>query len=153
MEYGNRRLFPLLALLYPGVDVRNEFHVDHVFPKSKLTQRQLHKAGLSDEAVADAQWYVNVVANLQLLEGPFNEAKRAQLPTAWARERFGADSNELRHYLAVNDLDGLPATQAEFADFASRRRKKIARRLTELLAGTDKQPPVAATEPETVFAG
>ncbi len=31
---GNRRAFPLLALLYPGVDVRNEFHIDHVFPRS-----------------------------------------------------------------------------------------------------------------------
>jgi hypothetical protein len=70
---------------------------------------------------------------IYLLHSISNEAKRAQLPTtAWARERFGADSNELRHYLAVNDLDGLPATQAEFADFASRRRKKIARRLTSI---------------------
>ena len=87
MEFGNRRLFPLLALLYPGVDVRNEFHIDHVFPKSKLTEARLRSAGLDDDAVADARYYANTIANLQLLEGPLNEAKLAKLPRESANER------------------------------------------------------------------
>lgn len=32
---GNRRVLPLLALLDPGTDVRNEFQGDHVFPLSQ----------------------------------------------------------------------------------------------------------------------
>ncbi|CAN0358954.1 unnamed protein product, partial [Ectocarpus sp. 4 AP-2014] len=34
MEYGDKRLFGLLTLLFPFVDVKNhQFHIDHVFPK------------------------------------------------------------------------------------------------------------------------
>src|SRR5260221_14352263 len=36
--YGNKRAFPLLSLLYPGINVRNEFHVDHVFPRSLFSR-------------------------------------------------------------------------------------------------------------------
>ena len=32
---GDRRVFPLLSLLFPFHDLRNEFHVDHVFPRSR----------------------------------------------------------------------------------------------------------------------
>lgn len=133
MEFSNRRLFPLLALLYPGVDVRNEFHIDHVFPKSKLTEARLRAAGLDSDAVDDARYYVNAIANLQLLEGPFNEAKLAKLPADWVIERFGAGSAELEHYLAVNDLDGLPSGAQEFTAFAERRRAKIRERIGSLL--------------------
>lgn len=32
LEYGAKRLYPMLAMLYPGVDTRNQFHEDHIFP-------------------------------------------------------------------------------------------------------------------------
>jgi hypothetical protein len=35
LEYGDKRTFPLLSLLFPFVDLRNQFHVDHVYPISK----------------------------------------------------------------------------------------------------------------------
>ena len=46
MEYGDKRLFALLSLLYPFVDLRNQFHIDHVFPAARFTQRRLKKAGI-----------------------------------------------------------------------------------------------------------
>ncbi len=119
--------------MYPGVDFRNEFHVDHVFPKSRLTEAKLRAAGLQEDDVHAARANVNRVANLQLLEGPFNEAKRAKLPRGWAESRFGAYSPEFLHYISVNDLDGLPDDVTQFTGFVEARRQKIRDRLTTLL--------------------
>jgi hypothetical protein len=39
LEYGAKRLFPMLAMLYP-IDTRNQFHQDHLFPRSILVSRK-----------------------------------------------------------------------------------------------------------------
>jgi hypothetical protein len=36
-KYGTARAFMLLALLYPGIDVRDPFHMDHLFPQAWFT--------------------------------------------------------------------------------------------------------------------
>ena len=36
MSSGDRLTFGLLSVLFPFVDLRNQFHVDHVFPRSQL---------------------------------------------------------------------------------------------------------------------
>lgn len=40
IEYGDRRLFPLLSLLFPFVDLRNQFHVDHIHPGTRRVRRR-----------------------------------------------------------------------------------------------------------------
>ena len=44
VEYGDKRMFALLSLLFPFVDLRNQFHVDHVFPISGFTSARLRSA-------------------------------------------------------------------------------------------------------------
>jgi hypothetical protein len=39
VSYADKRTFGLLALLYPFVDLRNKFHVDHVYPAPALHRR------------------------------------------------------------------------------------------------------------------
>ena len=41
---GNRNVFPILSLLYPGVNVSREFHIDHIFPQSRFQKTLLIKA-------------------------------------------------------------------------------------------------------------
>ena len=36
MRYGNRLTFALLSLLFPEVDLRNQFHLDHIFPSATI---------------------------------------------------------------------------------------------------------------------
>ena len=43
LPYSDRRTFLLLSLLYPFVDLSNQFHVDHVFPASRFTYAKLKK--------------------------------------------------------------------------------------------------------------
>jgi hypothetical protein len=131
-QYGKGRAFGLLALLYPGVDTRNEFHVDHVFPKARFTRRRLENAGVPSEQVDDFLWRVNGFANLQLLEGPVNVSKQAVLPAEWARSHF-ADEDAVGLYLAGHDLHGLPEDITAFVEFYETRRQRIVDRLRERL--------------------
>ena len=69
MEYGDRRLFPLLSILFPFVDVRQLHHVDHFFPKSQLQRRRLEKASCDAAYLEECLVARDRLANLQLLEG------------------------------------------------------------------------------------
>jgi hypothetical protein len=109
--YGGRLAFPLLALLFPHIDTRNLFHVDHIFPKSTFSRTQLVKAGVAPEKIEDFRIRVNGLPNLQLLEGVINVEKQATLPMVWANKKYGA---ALGQYLLTQDLVGLPESLYRF---------------------------------------
>lgn len=131
--YGNRRVFPLLSLLYPGVNVRGQFHEDHVFPKSLFTRKRLEGAGVPSDRVDNYIDRVNRLPNLQLLEGPFNVQKQATLPAQWAETHFATEV-ERNAYLASHDLLPLPDLDG-FLEFYDRRRELLINRLRKLLLG------------------
>ena len=145
--YGNRRVFPLLSLLYPGVNVRGQFHEDHVFPKSLFTRRRLQSAGIAEDQVDGYLARFNGLPNLQLLEGPVNVQKQAALPLDWATAAFPTEV-ERTAYLAFHDLQPLPGLDG-FVDFYERRRELMAERLRALLLSSGKPGDAAeADEPE-----
>ena len=80
MQYGDRRTFALLSLAFPFVNLRNLFHIDHIFPVSRFTKSRLEAAGVPDDKIDYFSQRKNRLANLQLLEGPENYEKRAKLP-------------------------------------------------------------------------
>ena len=45
MAYGDKRLFPLLVLIFPSSNAGYTFHIDHVFPKAAFNKR-VRKAGI-----------------------------------------------------------------------------------------------------------
>ncbi|MDT8352570.1 DUF262 domain-containing protein [Roseomonas mucosa] len=97
MEYGDKRLFPLLALLFPFVDLRNNFHVDHVFPISRFSRAKLLKAGFSGDQAEDLARHANQLPNLQLLDGAINNEKRAAMPGEWLAKQY-PDPSSAQHY-------------------------------------------------------
>lgn len=142
--YRDKRLFPVLSLLYPGIDARNEFHVDHVFPKSMFTPTRLRAAGVPDHLHDDYRSRFDRMPNLQLLEGSVNEAKRNRMPADWARTRF-PDPAARDGWLASHDLYDLPVDLDGFLDFYEARRKRMQTRLGEILGVHAKTPaPVVA---------
>ena len=86
LPYGDKRTFSLLSLLFPFVDLRNQFHIDHVYPISRFSRAKLAKLGLSEEEAEALVRQANSLPNLQLLEGPMNIEKRAKLPAEWLAE-------------------------------------------------------------------
>lgn len=141
---GRSRAFALLALLYPGIDVRNEFHVDHIFPRSRFTAKRLQDAGVPPEQVPDYLDRVNRLPNLQLLEGPINVAKLSTLPLAWTVSQY-PDADQRGLYVAGHDLDGLPEDVTHFLEFFDRRRQRMIHKLRLLLA-VERDAEVASAE-------
>lgn len=133
MQYGDKRLFAMLALLFPFVDVRNHFHIDHVFPKSHFTKPRLKKAGVPDEDIDDFQDMVNGLPNLQLLEGGENIEKLASLPTDWIKKTFKNEANRT-NYCKNHLLGDIPESLTDFRKFYETRREALRARIVEMVA-------------------
>lgn len=134
-EYGHRGTFAILSLLYPGHDLRNEFHEDHIFPRALFTRRKLAAAGFEPEKVEELMGLVNLLPNLQLLEGPFNVQKSAKRPYDWINEQF-PDATAKNAYAAKHDLGAIPPELTGFEEFFTARRERLAGRLRRLLGIT-----------------
>ncbi|MGR6973896.1 DUF262 domain-containing protein [Streptomyces cynarae] len=147
LKYGSKRLFPMLAMLYPGVDTRDQFHEDHIFPRSILRSRaKLRAAGLSEDTLPLIEDCADRAANLQLLRGPENISKQAALPAAWLQKHFESDA-ERESWLREYDATGLPEDVVGFPEFYEVRRARMRQRLTSLL-GTATFAEQAADTPD-----
>lgn len=62
------------------MDCRNQFHVDHIFPRARFSKTGLRKAGSSEDEVERSQAQRDGLANLQLLDGIANIEKQQTLP-------------------------------------------------------------------------
>ena len=133
IEYGDRRLFPLLSLLFPFIDVKQLHHIDHFFPKSQLQRRKLEKAGCDAPYIEQCLAVRDRLANLQLLEGLLNVSKNDSLPGTWMAKTYpDAASRQVvldRHLLGV-----APANHSEFLPFFSARRERLREKLLAILA-------------------
>lgn len=103
--YGQARLFPVLASIYPSLDFNNKFHQDHIFPKSQFTEKKLTAKGIPQEKI---KFYIdnyNCLANLQLLEGTLNTEKSDKDFKAWLDEsNFDKKTFMEKHYIPT-DID------------------------------------------------
>ncbi|MFM5214639.1 MULTISPECIES: DUF262 domain-containing protein [Aeromonas] len=133
LDYGNRRTFALLSLLFPGHDFSRHFHVDHIFPKGRFTRAQLKKAGISDEGQID-EWcqMANCLPNLQLLEGSLNNEKREKLPHEWYAMMWPDPAARANH-LQLQAINTLPESLLGFAEFYQERRETLLGRLRHVL--------------------
>ena len=130
------RAFALLSVLYPFVDLQNnKFHIDHMFPKSRFSSRQLRRAGVPEGDIAEFQDRADRLPNLQLLAGDVNQSKSDMLPRQWIA-RF--DARAAREYAEHHDLGEVPADITGFNAFYEARRDRLLGRLRRLL-GTDRR--------------
>ncbi|WP_447887044.1 hypothetical protein [Serratia fonticola] len=133
LDYGNRRTFALLSLLFPGHDFSRHFHVDHIFPKGRFTRAQLKKAGVSAEESVD-EWIrmANCLPNLQLLEGSQNNEKREKLPHEWYAIMW-SDPAARSNHLQMQAINCLPESLQGFDEFYRERRDILLGRLRNIL--------------------
>jgi hypothetical protein len=133
MQYGDKRLFALLTLLFPFVDVANHhFHIDHVFPYSRFSRPKLKKAGVPDSELDEFKELANCLPNLQLLEGSENVEKQASLPADWIAENFSKVART--NYCDNHMLGTVPKEFTEFRTFYEARRSVLRDRIVKLLA-------------------
>lgn len=138
LRYGESRTFALLTLLFPFIDFRNHFHVDHVFPQAQFKRPNLRKAELSEDDIDRFQELRDGLANLQLLEGPINVEKQQTMPAEWLSRTYGDGPGRQQH-LDRHVLGHVPDDIRDFPKFFEARREVLEKRVTELL-GRPSQP-------------
>jgi hypothetical protein len=136
MGYGDRRLFPLLSILFPFIDLRQLHHIDHFFPKSQLQRRKLEKAGCDPAYAEDCLASRDRLANLQLLEGLLNVSKNDSLPGPWMEATY-PDTAQRQAILDRHDLGVAPKVHLDFMLFYNNRRERLRVRLSGLLTRTE----------------
>ena len=155
LSYGKARTFAVLAALFPHVDTRNQFHVDHVFPGVLLDKKSLRREKNDDgaprftsEEIDDLVDLRDRLPNLQLLPGLENIAKSAKAPDEWLVAEYSF-ADEQSAFLSRNALpQSLPHSAGEFMDYFDERRAKLTARIYDLLK--TQAPDRLATETTTL---
>jgi uncharacterized protein with ParB-like and HNH nuclease domain len=119
--------FPLLALLYPDLDYKNNnFHQDHLYPAASYES-------ITQQEKVDFGWKVyNSILNLQMLDANENMSKNARSLKSWVEaETFNCDPKRFRenHLIPLEvDLDLL-----NFSVCITERKKLLVNRLKAIL--------------------
>jgi hypothetical protein len=156
LEYGKARTFAVLATLFPHVDTRNHFHVDHVFPAARFDKKELASRKADDGTPRQSSSEINELIslrdrlpNLELLPGLENIGKSDKAPDDWLAAEY-TSLDERSAFLARNALPSpLPHSVDEFTSFFEKRREGLAARIKDMLRT---QAP-EATAPRTDLPG
>ena len=132
MKYGDALMFALLSLIFPFIDMRNQFHIDHIFPRSDFTERKLKTAGIADDKLDDFMRRRDRLANLQLLEGALNSEKHDKTPSEWLLEMH-TDPTNRRAYEERHMLGTVPQSINDFDKFYTTRRSRLKEAIGRLL--------------------
>jgi uncharacterized protein with ParB-like and HNH nuclease domain len=130
--YGKSFNFFILSLLYPSLDYRNKFHVDHIFPKSLFTEKKLKKAGIPENKIEFYLENYNYLANLQLLEGIPNQEKYKTPFDLWINEKY-PKLIDRKAYMERNFIPDISFEFNNFEKFINKRTQLIKKRLKEIL--------------------
>ncbi len=132
-KYGKGHTFSALSLLYPTLDLRNRFHLDHIFPKSWFKIRNLKNHNIPEKLIKEYIEKVDLICNLQLLEGLPNEEKSNKDFKEWLKATCLSEEERidfLRKHMIPTD------ESLEFSNFIKvmeKRNEKIKEKFKELL--------------------
>jgi uncharacterized protein with ParB-like and HNH nuclease domain len=131
-EYGQKHTFSILALLYPNLDFRNKFHLDHIFAKSLFKKRILSKKGVPEDKLDFYLENVNSIANLQVLEGIPNIEKSDKEFKTWLNETY-KDKSAKSDYLARHYIPNVSLEFTNFVEFLEKRNELLFQKLKSIL--------------------
>ena len=132
MRLGDRRMFPLLTMLFPDLESRDGSDIDHVFPKSRFTPNRLKAAWVPDGQIEMFRDRCDRLANLQLLDRSVNNEKRATLPADWLNVHC-PEPQARQSYCGRHLLGDVPKEIKDFDRFYSTRREKLRERIATLV--------------------
>lgn len=141
MKYGDPRVFALLSLLFPDINVEKlYFHIDHIFPQANFTEARLRKADIPNHEVDHFRDCRDRLANLQLLEGRENVEKREIMPACWLDKAMSTEQRQRHCELhLLGDIGEYGREMAGFHPFYEARRRALRKKVQRLLGTqTDK---------------
>jgi len=131
-RYQQGYTFSTLALLYPNLDYRNNFHIDHIHPRSRFTRAKLLKHDIPAEQIEFFMERVDLLANLQLLEGVPNQEKKDTPFEKWFAKTCPS-TGERTDYFVRHYIPDVKLGLANFPEFYDQRRSALKKKLAEIL--------------------
>lgn len=131
-QYSNGETLTILMLLYPSLDFNNKFHVDHMYPKSIFTKKNLFNKGVPEDKIQTYIDHVNDLSNLQLLAAIPNIEKQNQDFEEWFTNTYKTDLDRIQ-YRAIHHLPIMDYSYANFEEFIYERRKLLKTQLELML--------------------
>lgn len=129
---GSGDILLVMSILYPWADLKNHFHIDHMFPKSLFTRKRIQKLGVPDN---QADFYidnVNYIGNLQLLEELPNKEKSNTEFKTWLEQNY-ADADKLKAYREKHYIPDVGVEFTNFEEFFLEREKLLVKALKAAL--------------------
>ena len=131
-HYDQSYTFSILTFLYPWLKYDQQFHVDHIFPKSKFNVKEMKTHNIPQE-----DWHLwlnhyNDLSNLQLLQGPINIAKSDQDFDSWLNNECKTEE-QIGHYKQLHYIPDVPLNFEGFPVFLEQREKLIEEKLAKQL--------------------
>lgn len=130
--YGRAYTFSTLGLLYPTLDFKNLFHMDHIHPKSFFTDKKLREKNIPEEKIEFYKDNFNYIENLQLLEGTVNEEKLNSDFKSWLSEKY-PNENERKDFMRKNYIPDIDLSFDNFEDFTIQRRELMTKKFESIL--------------------
>jgi uncharacterized protein with ParB-like and HNH nuclease domain len=131
-QYGQNYTFSTLAVLYPMLDFRNNFHQDHIFPKSLFTKKRLLKKGVPESKIDFFLDNCNCITNLQFLEGTPNQEKSNKEFREWLLSTY-PDESEKKDYMKKHFIPDIDLSLGSFDIFIKERKKLLVDAFAKLL--------------------
>lgn len=125
-QKDSRYSFPILAMMYPNLDYRNNnFHQDHLHPASAyndLEEKDKEKYG----------WQVyNSILNLQMLDANENESKNAKPLEKWVSEQ--TRNKDMRKFMEDHLIPDTDLSLSNFSDFIEKRKAMLVQRIRKMI--------------------
>lgn len=131
-KYGNRYAFPVLSLVYPNLDYKNVFHLDHIFPRSLMRSvKKLKAKGLTKEQIDFCLANHDYIGNLQLLEGIPNQEKSDQPFDEWL-SLYCPDEQSKRDFRSKHLIPDVNLSLDNFEEFFNERERLIKEKLKQI---------------------
>lgn len=128
IQKDNQYCFPVLALLYPVLDYKNNnFHKDHMHPKAKYDM-------LSDSLKEKYPFEVyNSILNLQMLDANENESKNQDDLDVWVTKSTSTNPDSRKQFMESHIIPDVDLKLSNFEEFIENRRKILTEKLKQLL--------------------
>lgn len=132
-KYGKGHTFSVLALLFPSLDFKNHFHIDHIFPKSHFSVRKLRKRGIAENDIQTFMDWFNYLGNLQLLEATPNIEKQNKDFDVWLNEIY-PEKEKQAAYKERNYIPDVDLSFHNFIQFFEDREELLKTKFQQLLS-------------------
>ena len=128
-EYKDKSITMAMSILYPHINLANNYHIDHIFPQSKFKKKIY-----AEKNITDIDFYsdnLNTFANLQLLPATQNQSKNDEFFDEWLKKMSSADREAYmkEHNIPTN----IDLSFGNFKEFIQKREELIRQRLKENL--------------------